>query len=432
MDEDEAKESRLRTHLRAAFFYTGVFLIVFCGGVIYLMPFLLATSFSGCLSLVLIAQSLIRVGPLSRHGRLGGPLAGLLAQAQGLVQTGIAGWAAAVHLCLIFPASMIFTFVLPSYFVLPGLVRDAVLGLPKRFGSPKDAERVDSTEKVVIWLARYSRSYLLSMGARAGATISSCIWVESGLTGRICSACSTILWRTVNSAVVDFVVLHSMSFEVRVFRVFRWVQSLIAVIVIAPGFYFGSEPEGSGVMPTFFSLQLQVWLAPVGFLIYFLDRLKTASSDLDSEEYSDKQNGNTSIYTTLSVKGPELDLLSGTRKEALVRVLVIEPGHREQPIRCRLKVIDLATTQSIQYEALSYVWVPPDLAEAIQVNHSAFAVSTALFQALLRLRHHREPRAIWIDAICINQADLAERSAQVLLMQHIYSRASAVVVWLHM
>ncbi|KAI7786411.1 hypothetical protein LA080_003652 [Diaporthe eres] len=428
MAEDEAKESRLRTHLRTALFYTGIFLIVFCGGVIFLMPFLLATNF--CVSLILIAQSLIRVGPLSRHGRLGGPLAGLLARAQGLVQTGIAGWAAAVHLCLVFPASMIFTFVLPSYFVLPGMVRGAVLGLPKRFGPPQDAERVDSTEKVVTWLARSSRGYLLSMGARAGATISYCFWVGSGLTGRISSACSTILWRTVNSAVVDFVVLHSMSFEARVFRVFRWVQSLIAVIVIAPGFYFGSEPEGSGAVPMFFSLQLQVWLAPVGFLLYFLDRLKTASSDLDSQEYSDKQNGNASIYTTLSVKGPELDALSGTRKEALVRVLVIEPGHREQPIRCRLKVIDLATAQSIQYEALSYLWGPPDLAEAIHVNHSAFAVSTALFQALLHLRHRREPRAMWIDAICINQADLTERSAQVLLMQHIYSRASGVVVWL--
>lgn len=171
-------------------------------------------------------------------------------------------------------------------------------------------------------------------------------------------------------------------------------------------------------------------MAPVGVLMYFWNRLKTAASDLDAQEYSDKQNGNFSIYATLSVKGLELDSLSGTLKEALVRVLVIEPGHREQPIRCRLKVIDLASTQSIQYEALSYVWGPPDMAKAIQVNHSAFAVSTALFQALPHLRRRREPRAIWIDAICINQADLAERSAQVLLMQLIYSRASDVVVWL--
>lgn len=244
MAEDEAKESRVWTHLRLAATYTGVFLFVFCGGVIFFMPFLLATNF--CVSLVLIAQSLIRVGPLSRHGRLGGPMAGLLARAQGLVQMGIAGWSGAVHLCLILPAS-IYMFLLPSYFVLPGMVRDAVLSLPKRFGSLKDAERVDSTEKVVIWLARSSRNYLLSMGARAGATVSSCFWVELGSTGHVSSTYPTILWCTVNSAVVDFVVLHSMSFEAKVFRVLRWVQSLVAVIVIAPGFYFGSQPKGSGV-----------------------------------------------------------------------------------------------------------------------------------------------------------------------------------------
>lgn len=36
----------------------------------------------------------------------------------------------------------------------------------------------------------------------------------------------------------------------------------------------------------------------------------------------------------------------------------------------------------------------------------------------------------WIDAICINQSDLDERSRQVRIMPDIYSRASAVIIWL--
>lgn len=36
---------------------------------------------------------------------------------------------------------------------------------------------------------------------------------------------------------------------------------------------------------------------------------------------------------------------------------------------------------------------------------------------------------VWIDAICINQADLDERSAQVRLMPQVYSNASCVIVW---
>lgn len=36
----------------------------------------------------------------------------------------------------------------------------------------------------------------------------------------------------------------------------------------------------------------------------------------------------------------------------------------------------------------------------------------------------------WIDALCINQADLEERSAQVQIMPQIYTKASCVIVWL--
>ena len=37
---------------------------------------------------------------------------------------------------------------------------------------------------------------------------------------------------------------------------------------------------------------------------------------------------------------------------------------------------------------------------------------------------------IWIDAICINAQDLAERSSQVRLMRRMYGNATQVLVWL--
>lgn len=37
---------------------------------------------------------------------------------------------------------------------------------------------------------------------------------------------------------------------------------------------------------------------------------------------------------------------------------------------------------------------------------------------------------MWIDAICINQEDLGERSSQVSFMTNIYAAAARVVVWL--
>ena len=53
-----------------------------------------------------------------------------------------------------------------------------------------------------------------------------------------------------------------------------------------------------------------------------------------------------------------------------------------------------------------------------------------LENALRRLRWLREPRTLWIDAICINQDDLDERAQQVMLMRKIYSKADRVLVWL--
>jgi hypothetical protein len=37
---------------------------------------------------------------------------------------------------------------------------------------------------------------------------------------------------------------------------------------------------------------------------------------------------------------------------------------------------------------------------------------------------------LWVDAICINQDDIAERNAQILRMQHKFTQASLVTVWL--
>ena len=47
-----------------------------------------------------------------------------------------------------------------------------------------------------------------------------------------------------------------------------------------------------------------------------------------------------------------------------------------------------------------------------------------------RMRDIFRDRWIWIDAICINMDDLAERNAQIPLMRTIFSKARQVIVWL--
>lgn len=67
---------------------------------------------------------------------------------------------------------------------------------------------------------------------------------------------------------------------------------------------------------------------------------------------------------------------------------------------------------------------------SIKINGRRCEVRQNLWQALYHLRLESAPRVLWIDAICINQADASERNRQVALMGKIYTCASNVIAWL--
>jgi hypothetical protein len=111
-----------------------------------------------------------------------------------------------------------------------------------------------------------------------------------------------------------------------------------------------------------------------------------------------------------------------------IRLLTLEPGQESS-----LMSFSLATYTQEQcppYEALSYTWGIDGESEVKNWKDSEFKVTPNLIDALHRLRHTQNPRTLWIDAICINQKNVSEKSSQVLLMRDIYTRASSVVVWL--
>jgi hypothetical protein len=93
------------------------------------------------------------------------------------------------------------------------------------------------------------------------------------------------------------------------------------------------------------------------------------------------------------------------------------------------------------YDALSYTWhlekqtsatsgVISEFGGSINCNGMKLDVTANLRDGLLRLEQFRQETLIWIDAICINQQDLEERSAQVNMMGRIFRSARTVVVWL--
>ena len=88
-----------------------------------------------------------------------------------------------------------------------------------------------------------------------------------------------------------------------------------------------------------------------------------------------------------------------------------------------------------KYEALSYVWgvernPDPVMIKSQQSEQTFVEVTKNLATALVYLRYATEPRLLWIDALCINQEDLEQRSSQVGRMVDIYYLADRVVVWL--
>lgn len=66
----------------------------------------------------------------------------------------------------------------------------------------------------------------------------------------------------------------------------------------------------------------------------------------------------------------------------------------------------------------------------ILLNDQIFKIRDNLHQFLRRLRFTNLSLLLWVDAICIDQSDIEERTSQVALMRCIYANAQEVLVWL--
>ncbi|KAI0973457.1 heterokaryon incompatibility protein-domain-containing protein [Xylaria arbuscula] len=138
------------------------------------------------------------------------------------------------------------------------------------------------------------------------------------------------------------------------------------------------------------------------------------SSELQAVEQNAKRSGNDAIYTSrLSSED--------------IRLLCILPGVEGQPLRCLLYSKPRSSTR---YQALSYVWGDPKLERFIMVNSKRCVIGKNLYDCLVRLRRPDTKCELWVDALCINQADLQERSEQVLCMGELYRNADKVLIWL--
>lgn len=111
-----------------------------------------------------------------------------------------------------------------------------------------------------------------------------------------------------------------------------------------------------------------------------------------------------------------------------IRVLKVLPGDFGSPIVGSLSVKRL--DKSHEYEALSYCWGDSTLSKELHINGKRFLVTTSVYEALQHLRSTTTTLHIWIDQVCIDQSNIAEKNVQVQQMGAIYKRATRSRIWL--
>jgi hypothetical protein len=120
-----------------------------------------------------------------------------------------------------------------------------------------------------------------------------------------------------------------------------------------------------------------------------------------------------------------------------IRLLKLIPSSPGNPhIECKLMVVPskleklLENTDGRSYEALSWCWGTAGQTASIHLRKGGRMywkkVQPDLLAALKALRDQHEDRYLWIDAICIDQANTNEKNHQVEMMAMIYGQAQRV------
>ncbi|KFA71269.1 hypothetical protein S40288_08652 [Stachybotrys chartarum IBT 40288] len=111
-----------------------------------------------------------------------------------------------------------------------------------------------------------------------------------------------------------------------------------------------------------------------------------------------------------------------------IRALVVHPGQFDDGINCSLHEVPLDSASD--FEAISYAWGDISDTRQIFVQGKRATITVSLYTALKQFRRADGDRTLWADALCINQEDNDEKSAQVRMMAEVYRTATRVLVWL--
>ena len=115
-----------------------------------------------------------------------------------------------------------------------------------------------------------------------------------------------------------------------------------------------------------------------------------------------------------------------------IRLIILRPSPvKSAPLECQVVVFPINGTPP--YIALSYTWGEGKFENSliVQPENEVVSITPGLDECLRYIRDATETQTLWIDQICINQAqDAYEKEPQVGLMRQIYPNAERILAWL--
>ncbi|KAI3317381.1 HET-domain-containing protein [Xylariaceae sp. AK1471] len=127
---------------------------------------------------------------------------------------------------------------------------------------------------------------------------------------------------------------------------------------------------------------------------------------------------------------PHFAFLPIDSAEGEIRLLKVSPGRDSDAIQCSYEIANVNDNEDVPHETVSYVWGKMDSKRTILIDDMVVELTENLFNALRRVRHATRNRYLWVDALCINQEDDAEKAAQVNIMHRIFSRCARCNIWM--
>ena len=117
-------------------------------------------------------------------------------------------------------------------------------------------------------------------------------------------------------------------------------------------------------------------------------------------------------------------------KDNQIRLLRISVEPVTGNLVCSFEVREIETSRGA-YRAISYCWGNATSTTRVLCSNGQFlSITKSAAEILQYVVPHYPSDLFWIDQLCINQADLIEKSTQVLMMGQIYSSTKQVIAWL--